>query len=643
MISESRILIGCRDSEASEPNRVLNFKSIYFSSKLHLMSKLKYIFSFLITVVFAVAFLQSCANRAQGPTGGPKDETPPKILKSIPENGALNFRKKEIHIYFDENVTVEKVSENVIISPPQPKQPEVKGNGKQVVVQFEEDLADSTTYTINFGNAIVDLNEKNPLKDYRFSFSTGNEIDTLQISGIVLNAEDLNPVAGTVVGIHRESHDSVFATKSFLRIGKTNDEGRFVIDNVKAGKYNVFALSDLNQDYAYQEGENLAFPDSMITTSVNIEIKNDTVWKDSVTFDSIKIHIHSHFYPDNVLMRWFKESNKRQYLVKNERKTSQNFTLFFNREQKELPVIKPVNFNWDGKYVIQKNLTLDTLTYWITDSLVFANDTLEMMVSYNVSDSVAKIEMQTDTLELVFRRPKTIQKGVAVANAEQLKYKFTTNAVNEFDIFRNLTLRFDAPLAWCDTPHIILSEKVDTLFKPLKFDWRQADSTHMLYILDYKWQHGKNYHLSVDSATFLSVYQRANDKFSTQFKIKPADQYTTLKVLLAPFDSLAVIQVLDAKDKVIATKPAEVKGATFTYLAPGDYFLRVFIDKNSNWKWDTGNYRKKQQPEQVFYYSKKLNLRANWEFEETWNLSELPPLTEQKPAELRKTPAKTGQ
>ncbi len=617
-----------------------------FFSNIFLMTKLKYIFSFLITVAFAVAFLQSCANRAQGPTGGPKDETPPRVLKSTPENGALNFRKKEIHIYFDENVTVEKVMENVIISPPQPKQPELKGNGKQVTVQFEDDLADSTTYTINFGNAIVDLNEKNPLKDYRFSFSTGNEIDTLKISGIVLNAEDLNPVAGTVVGIHRENHDSVFGTKAFLRIGKTNDEGRFVIDNVKAGRYNVFALSDLNQDYAYQEGENLAFPDSMVTVGVNIQLKNDTVWKDSVTIDTVKVIKQSQFYPDNVLMRWFKESNKRQYLVKNERKASNNFTLFFNREQKELPQIKPVNFNWDGKFVVQKNLTLDTLTYWITDSLVFANDTLEMMVSYNISDSVAKIEMQTDTLEIIYRRPRTTQRGTAAQsqanNPELQKYRFTVNANNEFDIFRQLTLKFEAPLAKTDTAFIKLSEKVDTLLRPLKFDWRQADSTRMLYIVDHKWQHGKNYQLNVDSAAFLSVYHKTNDKFTAQFKIKPADQYTTLKVLITPFDSLAVIQVLDAKDKVVVTKPAEMKGASFSYLAPGDYYLRLFVDKNANGKWDTGNYRKKLQPEQVFYNSKKLSLRANWEFEETWNLKELPPLTEQKPAELRKTPEKKG-
>lgn len=610
------------------------------------MTKLKFIVSFLMAVAVAVALLQSCANRAQGPTGGPKDETPPKVVKSVPENGALNFRKKEIHIYFDENVTVEKVSENVIISPPQPKQPEVKGNGKQVIVQFEEDLADSTTYTINFGNAIVDLNEKNPLKDYRFSFSTGNEIDTLRISGIVLNAEDLNPVAGTVVGIHRENHDSVFGTKPFLRIGKTNDEGRFVIDNVRPGKYNVFALSDLNQDYVYQEGENLAFPDSMVTARVTVELKNDTVWKDSVTIDSVKINKHSLFYPDNVLLRWFKESNKRQYLVKNERKSPNNFTLFFNREQRELPKIKPVNFNWEGKYIVQKNLSFDTLTYWITDSLVFANDTLEMMVSYNISDSLAKIQMQTDTLEIIYRRPRTTQRGTAppsqTTNPELLKYRFSVNANNEFDIFRQLTLKFEAPLAKTDTARIKLSEKVDTLLKPLPFVWRQADSTRMSYIVEYKWQHGKNYQLNVDSAAFLSVYNKVNEKFTSQFKIKPADQYSALKVLIAPFDSTAVIQVLDPKDKVVATKPADPKGTNFEYIAPGDYFLRLFLDKNTNGKWDTGNLRKKIQPEVVYYYNKKLSLRANWEFEETWNLNENPPLTEQKPADLRKTAEKKG-
>ena len=176
---------------------------------------------FTAIIIIGISFLvYACANKAQGPTGGPKDETPPKLIKSNPLNGALNYNKKEIQIIFDENISVEKASDNVLISPPQAKQPDVRGNARIVTVKFEEDLLDSTTYTINFGDAIVDLNEKNPVKDYRFAFSTGNQIDTLKISGMLINAEDLNPMAGTIVGIYRERDDSVFFQKPFLRIGK---------------------------------------------------------------------------------------------------------------------------------------------------------------------------------------------------------------------------------------------------------------------------------------------------------------------------------------------------------------------------------------------------------------------------------------
>ena len=174
-----------------------------------------------ILIVFGIVLLAySCANRAQGPTGGPKDETPPKVLKSYPQNGTLNFNKKQIQIDFDEMVSIEKASENVIISPPQMKPPDVKSLGKRVSVNFNEELIDSTTYSINFGNSIVDLNEKNALKNYLFSFSTGNEIDTLKIGGTLISAEDLNPLQGIIVGIYKETNDSVFLRNHFCELGK---------------------------------------------------------------------------------------------------------------------------------------------------------------------------------------------------------------------------------------------------------------------------------------------------------------------------------------------------------------------------------------------------------------------------------------
>jgi uncharacterized protein (DUF2141 family) len=578
----------------------------------------------------------ACANRGQGPTGGPKDVTPPKIMRSTPHNGAVNFKKNLIEIEFDENISIEKASENVIISPPQVKPPDVKALGNKAIVNFNQDLLDSTTYSVNFGNAIVDLNEKNVLKNFLFSFSTGNQIDTLRISGTVLNAEDLNPISGIIVGIYADTDDKVFAKKPFLRIGKTDEKGHFSIDNVKKGTYKVFALGDDNHDYFYEPSEGLAMMDSLVTPAFRMEEKKDTVWKDSTHVDSVRTHMGPHFLPDNLVLQFFRETIKRQYLVKNERKEPYSFNLLFNAPEAELPTIKPLNFNWDGKYLLQKNNTKDSLTYWLTDSTVWKIDTLKMTVAYMKTDSLMKLVPTTDTLNLFQRKTiskiKTKKSGISTKVEH---YKFTNNIASSFDVYNPVFIHFETPLATAELSKIKLYQKVDTVLKPIKFKWVQSDSTQMNYAIEYKWVPEKSYELKIDSTAFTSIYNRVSDKFTESFKIKSLEEYSKIKLLLATFNPKIVLQVLDTKDTPIMTKKAEEKGTIFENLKPGDYYIRMFIDENGNGKWDTGELASHKQPEQVYYYPKKLTLMANWEFEETWDYKQTPLLL-QKPTAIKK-------
>lgn len=593
-------------------------------------------------IVLIGLVVHACANKGQGPTGGAKDETPPKVIKTTPLNGALNFKKKEIVIHFDENISIEKVNDNVLISPPQLRQPEVKGNARIVTVRFEEDLVDSTTYTINFGNAIVDLNEKNPLKNYRFAFSTGNEIDTLQISGQIVNAADLNPLSGIIVGIYRLDDERGFFTKPFMRIGRTDENGNFVIDNIKAGTYKVYALGDTNKDFFFQPGEGLAFTDSVFTPTFRIEEMKDTVWHDSLTIDSIRTFQGTRFLPDDVVLRFFKEDKKRQYLVKTERLQNHTFKMFFNTTLTELPQIKPVNFDWTDRHILQQSANRDTLTYWLTDSAIIKTDTLEMFVTYLKTDSLFNLVPQTDTLSVFMRKPKANTRGQkAQTPVAAQAYKFSTNATGSFDIYNPVLFKFDAPVNDFDLSKIQLSEKVDSILKPLQYSWAAHDSTDMVYALKYKWEPEKSYELNVDSAAFKSIYNLVSDKYKGQIKIKSLDEYSALKFATEVFDSLVVFQLLDPKDNVLQTKPAVKGGTLFEYLKPGDFYVRAFIDRNRNGKWDTGNIETRTQPEDVFYYHKKLTLRANWEFEEKWNITELP-LLNQKPTELKKDGSKAS-
>lgn len=597
---------------------------------------------YLAVVLVGIMFLiLACANRGTGPQGGPKDTTPPKVLKSIPINGALNFKKKQIQIEFDKQVSIEKPNENVFISPPSQKPPDVKAFGKSILVNFNENLLDSTTYTINFGNGIVDLNEKNVLKNYLFSFSTGNQIDTLKISGIVINAEDLNPLAGIIVGIYKETSDSVFHKKPFLRIGKTDEKGHFTIDNIKKGRYKVFALGDANHDYFFEPGEGLAMYDSLVAPTFRMEEMKDTVWKDSTHVDSVRTRIGTHFLPDNLTLRFFKESKKRQYFVKAERKEPFVFNLYFNAPAAKLPEIKPLNFNWDKKFLLQKNKDQDSLTYWLTDSTVWKVDTLQMTMTYLKSDSAFRLKYQTDTLNISMRKARLNPraKSVKLLKTKIEPLRFTNNVASPFEIYTPVIFNFEAPISAVDISKIRLSQKVDTTYKQIPFKWRQMDSTRINYAIDYKWIAETTYQLKIDSAAFKSIYSKTSNKLKSDFKIRSLDEYSSVKMFLAKYNPKAMLQILDSKDELIATKPASEKGTIFQYLRPGDYYVRMFIDENGNGVWDTGDLAARKQPEKVYYYPKKLTLKANWDFEETWDYNQMP-LLQQKPAELIKLAVK---
>jgi hypothetical protein len=400
----------------------------------------------------------------------------------------------------------------------------------------------------------------------------------------------------------------------------------------------VFALGDSNHDYMHQPGEGLALYDSLVVpTSVREEMK-DTVWADSTEVDSIRTYMGTRFLPDSLTLRYFKENKKRQYFVKYERKDPFVFTLFFNSTQAILPKLRPLNFNWDDKYLLQKTAGLDSLTYWITDSLVWKKDTLKFAMTYLKTDSLFQLKPITDTINVSMHKARVNVHARASKRITPLKIpplKFMNNIASTFEIYNPILLTFEAPLANIDLSKIKLYQKVDTVFKQIPFKWHQTDSTKMSYGIEHKWIAETSYEIRIDSAAFTSIYQKISGKLKSEFKIRSLDEYSSVKLLLAVFNPKAILQILDSKDEVLSTKPASDKGTVFEYLKPGDYYMRMFIDDNGNGIWDPGNLAKRRQPEQVYYYPKKMSLMANWEFEETWDYTQVP-LLKQKPLELIK-------
>ena len=594
---------------------------------------------------FAAFVIMGCANRGGGPQGGPKDIAPPIPLKSIPENGATNYNKSSVDISFDEIVLLEKAYEKVVVSPPQVKAAVVKAYGRKISVELADSLQLNTTYTIDFSDAIVDNNEKNKLLDYYFTFSTGDEIDSLMIGGTLIDARTLNPVSNVLVGIHSDLEHSAFITIPFKRISKTNDKGQFWIKGVKKGAYKLFALGDINANYTLDSSmESLAFLDSIIIPDVNFTEYKDTIWRDSTVVDSIITHRHPNFIASNITLRYFQEDFVRQYLVKAERLEPHQLALYFNAPVDTLPIFRPLNFDSNTPYLLQQSSKRDTLTYWFTDSVISAVDTLSYELTYLKTDSLNELVLQTDTLYSVARRKVTTtdrngsRSSRSKEKDEKKKVEFIpikSNSSATFDIYNPFIITFEQPTEFDTSKPILTEVKVDSLWQKIAASIEKVDSLGLQYAISYSWQPEKTYRVKIDSAAFIGFYGTHSNTFETTFKIKSLESYATLFILMDRLDGGEILELLDKSETVIRTVKAS-KETVFEYLNPGDYYMRLFVDENGNNRWDTGDYATKKQPESVYYLPFKLTLRAFWEVEENWDYKSLP-LLEQKPQELIKT------
>ena len=351
-----------------------------------------------------VTLLVGCASMGT-PDGGPYDEEPPVFVGGTPSQNALNVTDKRIVIEFNENIRLENAFEKVIISPPQIEQPQIKYVGKRVTVQLEDSLIPNTTYSIDFNDAIVDNNEGNPLENFAYVFSTGTTVDTLGVSGTVLNAKDLEPIKGIMVGVHSLLDDTAFTKKPFERVSRTDSRGRFTIKGMAPGKYRIYALADINNNYLFdQKVEAVAFSDVLISPSAYRAVRYDTIWRNAETIDTVRAVEYTHYSPDDIVLRAFKEDFYTQYIVKYPRLEHNNFTLYFAAPNSELPKIEGLNFDEKDAYVLEACATNDTLRYWFKDSAVYNMDTLKLAVTYNVLDSLLQMVPQTDTLYIASKK-----------------------------------------------------------------------------------------------------------------------------------------------------------------------------------------------------------------------------------------------
>lgn len=601
--------------------------------------------------------IYSCASMGT-PDGGPYDETPPKFVHSTPNPFAVNSKGKKIVIEFDEIVKIEKAAEKVVISPPQLQQPDIKANGRKIQVSLLDSLKENTTYTIDFADAIVDNNEGNPLGNYAFTFSTGAAIDTMEVSGTVLNASDLEPIKGIQVGLHSNLSDTAFVKKPFDRVSRTDSRGHFSIRGVAPGKYHIFALMDNNQNYLFDaKSEMIAFSDSLVIPSMESAMRQDTLWKDSTTIDTIKMVGYTRFMPDNLILRAFKEVNTRQYLTKNERDKENHFILSFSAKADTLPTLKGLNFDEKEAFIIEATPRNDSICYWVKDSLIYQKDTLTIQLDYLYTDTLNQLVPRTDTLYLANKltreqreklqkkadeekekaRKKKEKKGEQIGPEPTPFLKMNVDAPSTFDIYKNVTLSFEEPVASIDTAAIHMEVKVDSLWKEIPFIFVSDSMMPRQYQILAEWEPEKEYQLSMDSMAIKGLYGLHTDKVKQTMKVKKLDEYGTIYLNIRGASSRAIVELLDASGKVLRQQPITSQGTSdFYFLAPSTkYYIRMFNDYNGNGQWDTGNFAANQQPEEVYYYPKVWEMKANFEFEESWDVNAVP-LDKQKLDEIKK-------
>ena len=632
-----------------------------------------------VTVVVGL-LLVACASIGS-PEGGPRDYTPPQMVKSSPEPGALNFKGNKVEIVFDEFINLKDQQKKVIISPAPKTQPLIRTVGKKVTIEFRDKLEENTTYVIDFSNAIEDNNEGNQLDGYSFAFSTGDEIDTLAMSGIVLRAKDLEPMQHIIVGLHSNLDDTAFTHVPLERVSRTNDRGKFTLRNLKPGSYHVFALNDVDGDYRMARTEDIAFLDEIVVPSTGEYTSQDTVFTYDHRVDTVMTATHTLFLPNDLLLCMFNEGYRSHYVKQTARPEANKLHVLFGAPNDTLPkmeVLRPADHQRDW-YRVERTATNDSLFYWITDSAMIKTDTIIVAMTYLRTDTADRLVEVTDTVRFGYRKPnaqikeeekkakereerakrlaqllekqeKAVAQGKELSEGEleELKelqhvdpdeiprLKMDLAKSGTLDVGDSIIFKFDTPIAAINPAGVHLEIKRDTLWVPYPSvpSVRPVDDFDPLrYWLPFTTQPDSVYRVTVDSAAVVSVYGLTNEKLSNELKVSGLEEYANVYFSVNVKDG-AFVELLASGEKVARTVP--VRGGAFELLnvKPGTYYLRLTIDKNGNGKWDTGNYAEHLQPDEVYYYPKKLNLRRNWDLDETWNIYQTA-LDLQKPEDIR--------
>lgn len=533
-----------------------------------------------LSLILVMSLIYGCGTQGQL-TGGPRDSIPPKVLKMMPENLQTNFKGDKVEIEFDEYFKLVNQAKEFSVSPEFELQPILKIKKKVLEISFQDTLEKNTTYTLNFGKGIADINESNPIKNFTYVFATGPKLDSLGISGKVTNSTTGLPEVEAVVMIFPKDRDTLFGKKKALIYTTTDSSGNYQLRNLRKDSYKIYVLKEQSSDKIYQQAtDEVGFLEAPLVLDSNLR---------------------------NINLQIFKEDANIFRAV--DRKLNDDGSIFMSLNQKlKQPAVKIIDpENLDKDKLVKFNATNDSLKIWLKD-----------MTFDSVKVAILDSGKALDTLKFT-RGKKDAYKRVLIATDNLEGSLLNPN--------RPLKLTFNLPVEGVDASKITLTQ--DSVVKTgLTLEKDTAD--FLSYYVRYPWLAKRKYEIKFDGNAFTGIFKSTNKEFVKNFELAGKDNYGTLqlKVVTPELQKQYILQVIDENKNLVSTsiiqKDTTVK---FSNYKAGRYWVRIVYDTNKNGKWDTGNVAKKLQPEKIYNEPKELSIKANWDRNETITIPKEPKTT----------------
>ncbi|MFO7935798.1 MAG: Ig-like domain-containing protein [Bacteroidales bacterium] len=608
---------------------------------------------FRIFLVFLAAMVlgRECAQQG-APSGGPRDEDPPRVVSSEPANYSTHFDDDRIEITFDEYIVLDNVNQELVVSPPMEEKPEVRLRKKTLIVELTDTLKENTTYTFNFGTAIKDLHEGNQLLNFEYAFSTGAVLDSLSVKGTLRFAEDLAvPEEPVNIMLYEELKDSVPLTRIPLYVGRSDEEGRFSVNNLRPDVYKVFALQDGNYNLLYDlPTEVIGFLDSSLR--VNAEMARalleesgalDSLYQDSVYRDQDTLAVPvdtagmgtdttgmaadslARMKPDlnsiYIDLLLFTEESEVQYMTDYQRTDRRRMEVMFARPVTDSFRYRSLHQEDANQTWLMEHFSAnrDTLTLWIRDSADYKKDTLTLEFIYTVQDTAGLDVTTRDTLNFTYREQQSRGRKDQPVSEEKLEISTLRNNA-QLHLNRDVPLNLNFPLTGIVDSLISLYQIPDSVEVPRSFRVVTDTASLTRAWISADWQSDSRYRLLILPGAISNLYGLEHDTVDVSFTTRDIEYYGQILLNLDSVDHRVIVQLI-SRDRVYRSRSTESDGQiTFPYLVPQEYTIKFIHDLNENGEWDTGDYLEQRQPEPVEFLEAPITVRSNWDHEVTKQL-----------------------